>query len=93
MELLAALDLQDFGPKLAKLGGAKLVHLRSVEQQDLAGIGMLPLQQRALLNALHAAPDDLLRASSRARQDIWDVNQEEIFQTFGRPKKKTCVLQ
>ena len=29
-----------------ELGGAKLVHLRSIEQADLAEIGMLPLQQR-----------------------------------------------
>jgi hypothetical protein len=54
-DLLAAVQLSEFGPKLAEYGGAKLFHLKGVTDENLAEIGMKPLQRQALLKAL-AAP-------------------------------------
>jgi ubiquitin len=54
-DLLAAVQLSEFGPKLAENGGAKLFHLKGVTDENLAEIGMKPLQRQALLKAL-AAP-------------------------------------
>jgi ubiquitin len=51
-ELLARLQLTRYRVALNELGGSAMVHLQHITEEDLAEIGMKPLERRSLLSAL-----------------------------------------
>lgn len=53
--LLQRLNLTSFLPAITDMGGETMVHLNTIQDEDLKSMGMKPLQRRALLQAVAQA--------------------------------------
>ena len=56
--LLASLELSEYTAPISAIGGAKLAHLRLMDEEDLIEMGMLRLHRRSLLLALRGAESE-----------------------------------